>query len=633
MTDKRDYTGLLGQYQGGSWLRDMRSRAQSRMLRNRPLSVPERFHWFRECGFNPWGLYIPTNEELAKYANVHVRELGEIESQDERWQAYQQFQIETEGWQLSGEPGAWSGQQALARSTARFRLAGQGRQSGKSTYGCYESIAVAKARPRSTIWVCAPFLRHVSRVFDMLWEVVHDLRWKLLVERNSAQEKKIMLENGSVFEGISMENYRGAAGATVNFLLLDEAAQISADAWVRALLPPLSTTLGQALLITSYEGQGGFFYDQMEEAKKHGLRDWEAFHGCTWDNFYMFEKGIESESIQQIKRSTPPMDFLEQYGAIPAGERNLVYPQFRPIVHVGTYPYDPDLPVRLAVDPSKGANAYAALAIQEDPLSGVAWAIDEVYAVGAMAEEVHRVVNRKVWRENLQEVLMDNADPNEILRWCEAKFRAYAIPDKPQVEDRYPIVKRMLRDPMLYWPIYEKKLAGVLGAKGISLAEFKSLPIEDQRPVYIDVEEMFTDMHLTPEDVVALQRCSRFFVNEETCPMLVTEFQKYAFVRHRADNLNTSERGRKYMDHLLDALGYYGWIYWREDYITSLATNIDTMGLGYDMPTLPEVPVVSTPPKDRKPEGQQDRMRRFVDMTRDVYAPVKIHSMLEERWD
>ena len=493
---------------------------------------------------------------------------------------------------------------------------------------------MARARPRSTIWICAPFLRHVSRIFDMLVDLITDLRWKTVVFRNSAQDKKIMLENGSVFEGISLENYMGAAGSTVNFLVLDEAAQIHAEAWIRALLPPLVTTMGQALLLTSYEGRGGFFYDQMQEALKYGARDWEAFHGVTWDNFYMFEKGIESESIQQIKRTTPPMDFLEQYGAIPAGERNLVYPQFRPIVHCGNYPYDPDLPVRLAVDPSKGANAYAALAIQEDPASKIAWAIDEVYAVGAMAEEIHRLVNRKAWRNNLQEVLMDNADPNEILRWCEAGFHAYAIPDKPQIEDRYPIIKRMLRDPLIYWPIYERKMATILGAKGISLDEFKTLPIEDQRPIYIDVEEMLTDMHLTPDDVEALKRCARFFVNEEACPNLVTEFGKYHFYRPRDSGKNVQERAMKAADHLMDALGYYGWIYWREDYVTSLGTtSIDTMGLGYDIPTMPEAPVAVAHPKDRKPEGQSERMRRFVDMTRDVYTPVKIHSMLEERWD
>ncbi len=609
----------------------MRSRAQSRMLRNRPISIPERFHWFRETGFNPWGLYLPTNEDLARYTRTHVRELGDIPNQDDRWQAYQAFQIETEGWQLAGESGEWSGQQALARSTARFRLAGQGRQSGKSTYACHEALAVSMARPRSTIWICGPLLRHVSRVFDMLAEIITDLRWKTVVFRNSAQEKKIMLENGSGFEGISLENYQGAAGATVNFLVLDEAAQAHHDAWVRALLPPLATTMGQALLITSYEGRGGFFFDQYEEAKKRGSQDWAVFHGVTWDNFYMFEKGIESDSIQQIKRSTPPMDFLEQYGAIPAGERNLVYPQFRPIIHVGPYPFDSDLPVRLAVDPSKGANAYAALALQKEPRTRDLFAIDEIYMTGAQAEDIHRLVKRKPWFENLQEVVMDNADPNEILRWCEAGFRAYAVPDKPNVEDRYPIVRRLLRDPALYWPIYERKMTMVLSAKGITLAEFKAASIEDQRPIYIDVEESLTDMHLSPDDVEAMRRCSHFFVNEETCSNLILEFQKYHYYRQRDTGKNIQERALKSMDHLLDALGYYCWVYEREDYLEAGGASIDTMGLGFESPTIQDAPV-QTPPQKRA-DGQVERMRRFVDTTRDQFAPVRVHSMLEERWD
>ncbi len=389
--------------------------------------------------------------------------------------------------------------------------------------------------------------------------------------------------------------------------------------------------MGQALLITSYEGRGGFFYDQYEEAKKHGSQDWEAFHGTTWENFYVFEKGIDSESIQQIKRSTPPMDFLEQYGAIPAGERNLVYPQFRPIIHAGQHPYDSALPVRLAVDPSKGANAYAALALQKDPHTKILTAIDEIYMAGAMAEDIHRQVNRKSWRENLEAVVMDSADQSEIMRWCEAGFLAYAVPDKPNVEDRYPIVRRLLRDPARYWPIYERKLMRILEGKQLSLDGFKLLSMEEQRPVYIDVEESLTDMHLTPDDLAAMRNASLFRVNEQTCPNLILEFQKYAFVRHRVDNLNTSERGRKWMDHLLDALGYYCWVYEREDYLEAGGASIDTLGLGYEAPILLDAPV-QTPPQ-RQPDGPEERMRRFVDTTRDQFAPVRVHSMLEERWD
>lgn len=226
---------------------------------------------------------------------------------------------------------------------------------------------------------------------------------------------------------------------------------------------------------------------------------------------------------------------------------------------------------------------------------------------------------------------MDNADPNEILRWCEAGFRAYAIPDKPMVEDRYPLVRRLLRDPARYWPIYEKKMAVVLAGKGMTYAQFKGLPIEDQRPIYIDVEESLTDMHLSPDDVVALKACSHFFVNEETCPNLIMEFGKYSFVKHRADNLNMSERGRKYMDHLLDAVGYYCWVYERADYLEAGGASIDTMGLGFDQPMLVDAPVQVPVPV--KPDNQEQRMRRFVDQTRDQFAPVRVHSMLEERWD
>ncbi len=48
---------------------------------------------------------------------------------------------------------------------------------------------------------------------------------------------------------------------------------------------------------------------------------------------------------------------------------------------------------------------------------------------------------------------------------------------------------------------------------------------------------------------------------------------------------------------------------------------------------MPEVPVATLPTPDRRADTQVDRMRHFVNLTRDQFAPTRVHTMVEERWD
>ena len=613
-------TGLLSERQDPAWLRALSNRAQARTLRNTPLSPDERLAQFRQMGFNPHGLYLPSSAEIAQYLDHRVDTIGDILSQDERWATYEQLQAETAGWETKGEPGEWRGQQAVARSQARFRIVGCGRRWGKTDYAAHEAMAVALGRPRSTIWVTAPIMKHVARCFDIIWDLVGDLGLKTISRRNSPQEKYIMLENGSRIEGISLENYLSAAGASVNFVIVDEAAQIMPEAWYRAILPPLTDTMGQALLISSWEGEEGFFYEQFNQARKGGYDEWAFFFGESWQNFYMFEKGINSEAIIQAKRNTPPIDFLEQYGAIPAQARNLVYPQFKTRVHVGEYPYDPKLPVICSVDPSKGANEYAVACIQTDKAAGTSVIFDEVYLVGVMAEDVMKILDDKPWRSSIRDVLVDSADPSEIMRWAQGGFPAYAIPDKPEVEMRYPILRRLLRDPARYWPYHEAKLRQLLEQRGLDYDEFPHLPPEVQRPILVDLEDSIGDLRMTPSDIEALKSCSHLFINSP-CGATVDEFRRYTYVR-RSYSLNQIERGRKYKDHLMDAIGYWAWVFMREEFEEAQETaGIQVMALEYDMPTLVNIPAHGLQPKDQGPEGPPERGRAFASAMRAHFQP------------
>ena len=490
-------------------------------------------------------------------------------------------------------------------------------------YALHEALAYALKRPRCTVWVSGPIMKHVSRLWDPLVELIADLGLKTLISRNTSQEKLIQLDTGARIEGISLENVWSAAGASVNFAIIDEAAQLIPEAWTRGVMPTLADTMGHCLLLSSYEGQEGFFYEQVRKAREAGLREWEAFHSESWKNFFVFRQGEDSPAILQAKRNAQdPLEFLEQYGAAPSSQHLMVYPEFKPRIHAGDYPFDPALPVRLAVDPSKGANAYAVAVIQKDPASGRIWMCDEYYRVGAMAEDVTRALDRRAWRPNVTDVVMDNADPNEILRWCQAGYPAFAVQDKPEPEMRYPILRRLLRDPVRYWPLHDQKLRQVLATRGLDADAYKRLDLEERHVIEIEVEMLLADARLTPADIEDLRACSHFFVHW-TCTAMLDEFANFLRNRPRKNYLNPQERARKYKDHLCDAVGYYCWVFEREDYLAAIEGAHGTaLELITDAPYAP-VPLPRAAPEEPAPAAvpRPSRHRAYLDLMRSRYAP------------
>ncbi len=544
-----------------NFLAPVEQRAEARVFKYQPITPEDRLKAVAAVGFHPHGLYLPEDLTLQESVRARLRALGEIPDPGQRLQEYAQFQQETLAWAEAGQPGRWTGQQGLLRSKARFRLAAWGRRGGKTEDAAAEGVGIALTRARSTVWVCASIMKLVSRCFDRIIQYVQDLNLPVQTIRNSSDEKLIVLANGSRIEGISLDVPKNSAGAAVDFAIIDEAAQISADAWYRAVLPPLSDRQGQALLISSWEGQDSFFYRLAEKVREEAPDEWEIFVEPSWDvNFYMFPQGRKSPAIVQEERGMPPEDFLEQFGAVPMRPRDLIFPQFRHLVHVEACPYIPGLPVTVCADPSGGANAYALLAVQE--FDDTIRVFDEYYQVGAMAEDAIAELNLREWRKDVVDGIMDSALPTEIRRWQAAGWPMRAVPRKPSPEVRFPFYRRLLRDPVRYFGFYMQKRNQLLLDMGLDPEHYESLPPEDQRRVAMEIEESMADARISPEDVRALKRCA-YFRFDPRCKHTIQEHKTYVYRKPRTSNTDLTEAPKKFDDHALDALGYWVWTFKR----------------------------------------------------------------------
>ena len=572
--------GRLAKAPGSDWLQAWEDRAAARVVPFRPVTPEERLEAFRRLNWRPHGLFVPDDEEWQHDLLKRVRAIGEIEYADHRLRAYHQLQDETEMWASDGTEGHWTGQQALARSNARFRIAAWGRRGGKTTEAAMEAVGVATLRPRSWIWLAAPTMKLVSRAFDKVMEVVRDIGLKTRTIRDTTQEKLCILDNGARLEGMSLENIWSAAGAAIDLAIIDEAAQIYPEAWSRAILPPLTDRNGQALLISSWEGEGDFFHQKAIDARADmvahgGEAAWEMFQDASYDiNFYAFPQGRQTPALQQAAKEMEPHEFLEQFGGIPASARERVFPEFKEKVHVTDVEYNPDLPVLLAVDPSGGSNAYAILAIQE--YTDMTVIFDEVYETHRSTEEMAEILASRPWLKAAQtsnegdllpqwdiqgvsDMICDSAQPEEMRRWQRMGFPAYIVDHKPQVFERIPFMRNQIRDPVRFFRFYRSRVNLILESMGRESDSDGELNAEEQRALVIQVEESLNDEHLTGQTLQYLRSCARIRV-DRGCVNTINEFKTYTYPKRRRLNMNYQEKPRDWMNHAMDAWGYYVWV-------------------------------------------------------------------------
>ena len=612
---KLTYRGLADdEDEHEDWLRGYRERADANIYRFQGVSVEERFAGFKLMGFRPHGLFVPDDEAAALDLRKRVLAIGATQYRDEkeaeamRMAAYARLQEETEIWAEQGMPGKWTGQQAVARSDARFRLVAYGRRGGKTTYAAAEALSIAKLRPRSWVWLAAPIAKLTGRAFDYVVNWCHDLGWadeKGYRERNQVQEKEIILPNGSRIEGISLENPLSAAGAAIDFAVIDEAAQITPDAWVRGILPPLIDRNGGALLISSYEGEGDFFSDKVlqvqreaERAKQLGFAykpEWELFQAASYDvNFYAFPQGIHTKSLEDARKEMDVVDFMEQFGAKVAASREKVYIEFREPVHVGHYAFNPEHPVRLAADPSSGSNPYAILVIQD--YGDYFIIIDELYEVGVKIEDYDPILRRRPWAANVESMVLDWHWPHDIIRWNELGWKAFGC-QVHQVQESIPVVKTMFRNGQRYDRFYRAKLNFMLQKMGYEPDSDRLMPEDRLKEVLTEVEAGLTNDNLSHSDIDALKDCSRIFVDRK-CVAFINEMKMYSYRKRRNLAANYHEEPRKYMDHLADALRYYAWTYHRFNANEDMPRLRSYMTLHQPMEDPDDVEIVPPEPPD-----------------------------------
>jgi hypothetical protein len=407
------------------------------------------------------------------------------------------------------------GQELFHYRPWRFHVGVWGRRAGKSEGAAHEVIEEA-SWPGRRIWIAAPTYPLTDKVFRIVYQriVVEECLGSDAVIKSSYDPRGmrfIQLKGGGFIEGKTCENPKSLLGEGLDFLVLDEAAQVSHEIWDTYLEPTLQDRRGRALFITTPRGYN-WVYDLWSEGQTEvgSSEGWDWSHIKTVENPY-----LHPEDIEAIRRRTDPATFRQEYEASFEAKKGVVYSDFvDTFKHTGGHCFsnNPEHESYIwisdqwthyrAIDPGL-ANPTAVVWAAVDPKGNV-YVYDEYHVAGALIKDHAMNIAAKTRYPVLTTYIRNEETGNTTME----NYSRYKIYTTQAVNDI---------------PFGIQKTA-----------EYLRAALED-----------------SPEH-------PKVFFCYETCPTLRKHMLQYAWDERRSlvADTNDPDRPRNFNDHLPDALRY-----------------------------------------------------------------------------
>lgn len=218
-------------------------------------------------------------------------------------------------------------QSKLWRTNARFSIAAAGRRSGKTEIAKRKGVlkAITFTRfPDGRFVFAAPTLPQAKQIF---WSDLKQLvpKWALsYVKKDPIRESDltIWLWNGAHIQVLGMDKPERVEGSPLDFIDLDEYANMKEQVWTHHVRPALSTRgrPGEAMFTGVPEGRNHYFKLSM---KARSLQNelWQFF---TWHS----KDILSAEEIESAREELDPLVFAQEYEGDFVSFEGLIYYNF-----------------------------------------------------------------------------------------------------------------------------------------------------------------------------------------------------------------------------------------------------------------------------------------------------------------
>ena len=272
-------------------------------------------------------------------------------------------------------------QHQVSNSNKRFRVLVSGRRFGK-TYLCITEMMKYATKVKQNIWYVAPTFKMAREiVWSKLKQILSDFKWIDVINESNLSIR--IKKTGSIISLKGCENYDSLRGVGINFLILDEFADIDEKAWTEVLRASIADTEGDVLMCGSPKGYGNWAYRMYLKGKQDN--EWDSFQFTTLQGGM-----VSKEEIEQAKQDIDIRTFRQEFEGTFENYAGAVYYNFHAVENVKPKKLDINKPIHIGLD------------FNVDPMSASVAQIEK--------EVVHFVDEIVIYSSNTDEMVQEIKD-------------------------------------------------------------------------------------------------------------------------------------------------------------------------------------------------------------------------------
>ena len=230
-----------------------------------------------------------------------------------------------------------SPQTKIFDDSARFRVVVAGRRFGKTFLSTAEILSKALKAKDQNVWYVAPTYKAAK---EIAWEMLISQIPPEYIAKTNETSLTLSLLNGSTISLKGAEKPDNLRGRSLDFVVLDEFADMRPQAWSEVLRPSLSDRIGSALFIGTPKGRN-HFYDLYGKGID-GDDGWRAYQYTTIQG-----GNVPPSEIESAKADLDERTFQQEYEAEFVNYSGIIYYGFkreqsvkrhdgdRSVIHVG----------------------------------------------------------------------------------------------------------------------------------------------------------------------------------------------------------------------------------------------------------------------------------------------------------
>tara|TARA_B110000211_G_scaffold64348_1_gene73881 strand:- start:3160 stop:4269 length:1110 start_codon:yes stop_codon:yes gene_type:complete len=235
-------------------------------------------------------------------------------------------------------------------------------------------------------WYVAPTYGSAK---EIAWDMLINTIPREYISRTNESSLMLRLINGSVISLKGAEKPNNLRGRALDFVVLDEFADMRPEAWFEVIRPSLSDRQGSAVFIGTPKGRN-HFYDLWAKGMD-GADDWSSFQYTTLDG-----GNVPESEVQAARSDLDERTFNQEYCAEFVTYSGLIYYAFSRELSVSDYAED-NAPLHVGMDFNLDPMS-AVICIRK---GGKLYAIDEIVMYGSNTDEMvaelkNRYPNRQI---------------------------------------------------------------------------------------------------------------------------------------------------------------------------------------------------------------------------------------------